>query len=177
MDAGVPTAPSSESAPVTVSALHVSFSLPLGYRVASVLNAFEASRGSVPSFTVTRASLERERAFVALVKDIAAAAAATEAPAFAPGMTLTLAGVSSADAERSDAALAGGQERFTANGGQTGTRYRRVQGAQTYDSAYLTLPDGSRLVIVMTYAAENPAFDEHAYGRVLASLRYVGEAR
>lgn len=177
-------APTTEASPATaksptssgeaaVSALKVSFVLPPGYRVAAALNVFEASRGGEKPFTVTQASVKREEAYIALLKELAASTSATEAPAFTPGQTITLAASAPGSAERSDAALASERESFTTEAGYAGTRYRRVQGVQTYDSAYVTLPDGSRVVIVMVYAAGEPAFDERAYAGVLSSLRYT----
>lgn len=156
--------------PGRLEALGVSFILPEGYRVAAEINAFDAQQAGSARFTITRASAQQESEYIRLVSDLEARQVPTEAPAFAPGRTITLEVVQSSSAEQSDAALARERAAVTLASGATGTRYRRVEGLQTYDATYVRLPSGASLAIYMTYSTEEPSFDDGAYAAVLDSL-------
>lgn len=151
--------------------LGVRFSLPSGYRVATALNLYEASAVPGQRFTLTKALGALEQEYVALVKSLRESVAATEAPTFAPGVTITLEEASGASGEQSDASLARARESITTKAGLTGTRYRRVEGLQTYDITYLALAAGRRISAHMAHSSEDPQFDEAAYQAVLDSLR------
>lgn len=153
-----------------VPSLGVSLELPPGYRVAENLNRFDVEGGGPPRFTITKASREQEAEYQALLQGLADRQAATEAPAFAPGRTLTLQGTTSPATEESDAALARGREPVVAASGLAGTRYRRVEGVQTYDSTFFHLASGTRIAVHMVYSAEDLPFDEEGYRAVLQSL-------
>lgn len=155
---------------IRADSLGVAFALPFGYRIATSLNLLEAAAGLGKRFTLTRASVEQEEQYNALVKDLRLQTKGTEAPAFAPGVTLTIQEATGADAEKSDATFAREKEPVTTPASLSGTRYRRVEGLQTYDITYLNLPGGRRIALHMTYSTEEPRFDEAAYRMVLESL-------
>ncbi|MDP3685216.1 MAG: hypothetical protein Q8R32_00100 [bacterium] len=162
--------PSTASSRVTAEKLKVAFTLPDGYRLASTLNTFDAARSSgSPRFTVTSATPAQEEEYVKLVRNLQQQAA-TEAPEFAPGRTITLA--RSAASEQTFAAqLAKQKSTSTTQSGLSVTRYQRVEGLYPYDVAFLTLKDGTFVSVAMSYASggEKP-FDEDAYQGVLRTV-------
>lgn len=168
-------APTGETGRVTAERLQASFVLPEGYRVASALNEFERSLPGPPRFTVTRAGRDQEQEYVSLVAQLQSGTVATEAPEFFPGKTITL---SKADAlSDADRALAKSAEPVSVEHGLSGTRFRRVEGLFLYDVTYLGDTEKKYVTIAMSYAAEDPAFDEGAYGVVLRSLRALSRNR
>ena len=163
--------PTEAAGRITAERLQASFVLPEGYRVASELNEFERSLPGPPRFTVTTARRDQEQEYVSLVAKLRSGTVATEAPEFFPGGTITL---SKADVvSDADRALAKSSEPVSVDGGLSGTRYRRVEGLFPYDVTYVRAPEKKYVTVSMSYAAEDPAFDEEAYGVVLRSLRDV----
>lgn len=171
--AAVEPSPSSTPDPrrTEATALGVSFRLPEGYRIASVLNALDNSQPGLPRYTITRATPEQEEQYVALIKDLRARQAATEAPEFVPGGTITLARV--AEAPRHEEQLAKTKTSVTTKSGLQGTRYALVEGLYTYDLTSVVVGE-QRITVVMSYASEEPRFDEGAYQDVLDSLEKIG---
>lgn len=162
--------PSVDSTRMTAGTLPVAFTLPDGYRVAAVLNAFDATRSpGSPRFTVTAATRQQEEEYVKLVRNLQQQAA-TEAPEFAPGRTITLARAAASE-QTSAAQLAKQKSASTTASGLSVTRYQRVEGLYPYDVAFLTLKDGTLVSVSMSHAAggEKP-FDEDAYQTVLRTL-------
>ncbi len=176
-----PTARSVSSAvPVPSPAIVVNshggygFLLPRGYRVAADINAFELEQApSAGTFTITKGSPQREREYLALIEKLRRDATATEAPSFLPGQTISLLLATQASAEEFDAQLARAKETFKTPGGLDAIRYRRVEGLFTYDVTYMTLREGKRVSVQMTYASQEPLFDEAAYMEIVNSLRAV----
>lgn len=147
------------------------FALPAGYRVAEEITTLE--RSQVPAsatLTITKGSKTDEHSYVALIEKLRSDQTATEAPVFSPGRTMTLLGAAG-QSEASDRQLSRAQEAITTATGLAGTRYRRVEGLFTYDMTYLMLPGGKRVSIQMSYAPQEPLFDEKAYQAVLDSVR------
>lgn len=148
------------------------FSLPAGYRVAKDITNLERSQApAAASLTITKGSTADEREYVRLIGQLRQDQTATEAPVFLPGGTMTLLTVTGANLEASDAQLARSKETITTTAGYPGTRYRRVEGLFTYDMAYVKLPGGTTVAVQMSYAPEEPLFDERAYQAVLNSLK------
>lgn len=147
-------------------------SLPPAYRVAERIMALDRSHApAAAALVVTTGSSAEEEEYVALIKNLQNDQAATEAPTFLPGKTITVLVVSDQSSRASDAQLAQSQEEITTAQGLSGVRYARVQGLATSDVTYLTLPDKRVVSVQMTYASEEPLFDEKAYSAVLDSLR------
>lgn len=159
-----------DSKRVSMETLKVAFALPEGYRIASVLNAFDATRSpGSPRFTMTAATKQQEEEYVALIRNLQQQAA-TEAPEFAPGRTITVARAAASE-QTSAAQLAKEKSASTAPSGLAMTRYKRVEGLYPYDAAFFTLKDGTLVSVSMSYAAggEKP-FDEDAYHAVLRTV-------
>ena len=171
-DATSETSPSPPADPrlVTVDALGSSFRIPDGYRVASVLNAFDNSQPGPKRYTITRATPEQEEEYVALIGGLQAKQIATEAPEFVPGGTITIAKATNVPDHEEQ--LAKTKVPVTTEGGLTGTRFRRVEGLNTYDVTYLFLGE-EQIAVSMSYASEEPRFDEDAYQGVLDSLKWL----
>jgi hypothetical protein len=158
---------------VSADALSIAFTLPDGYRIASLLNAYDGARSpGSPRFTITAATPAQEEEYVTLIRNLQQQAA-TDAPEFAPGRTITLA--RSAPSEQTFAAqLAKQKTTLTTPGEPSVTRYQRVEGVFPYDVAFLTLRDGALVAVSMSYASggEKP-FDEGAYQAVLRTLEIL----
>lgn len=170
-----PAVPSASVTPVLgrvpVEKLGVAFILPRGYRVAETLNAYDTERAPAsPRLTVTAATAEQEKEYVALLRKLQQNQAATEAPEFAPGKTITLARAAASEHEYAQR-LAKQNTTVTTQGGVTAKRYQRVEGLYPYDVAFITLPNGTLLSISMTYASgSETSFDEEAYMTILRTL-------
>ena len=163
--------PTAQSRRVAADALGIAFVPPEGYRIASVLNAYEAARSpGSPRFTITTATPAQEEEYVTLIRNLQQQQAATEAPEFAPGITITLA--RSAPSEQTFAqGLAKQTTTRTTERGLSVTRYQRVEGLFPYDVAFLALRGGALVAVSMSYASggEKP-FDDEAYQSVLRAL-------
>lgn len=165
------SSPSPVSGRTTVETIGLAFVLPAEYRIASVLNAYDATRSpGSPRFTITAATPAQEEEYVKLIRTLQQQQAATEAPEFAPGKTITLA--RSASSEQDFALrLAKKKTTLTTSGGLLVTRYQRVEGLFPYDVAFVTLREGLLVAVSMAHASggEKP-FDEEAYQAVIRSL-------
>lgn len=120
--------------------------------------------------TITKGSVGDEEAYVKLLEKLQSDQTATEAPTFLPGRTISLYVVTSENSERSDTQLARAREELKTSAGAPATRYRRVEGLFTYDVTYIRL-GGKTVAVQMTYASEEPLFDEAAYAAVVNSVR------
>lgn len=162
--------PEADPSLVALDALGVSFLLPDGYRVASALNAFDDSRPGPKRFTITKATAEQEEQYVALVQDLRSETVVEGAPEFVPGSTITVSKVSKASDQ--EERLAKETVPVTTSGGLLGTRYALVEGLNTYDVTYVSL-GAEFLAVSMSYASEEPRFDDAAYQGVLDSLKQL----
>ncbi|TSC73053.1 MAG: hypothetical protein G01um101438_76 [Parcubacteria group bacterium Gr01-1014_38] len=163
--------PAATSGRVTVDAIGVAFTLPEGYRIAVILNAYDAARSSgSPRFTMTKATPAQEEEYVTLIRNLQQQQVATEAPEFSPGKTITLARSTPSEQTFSQK-LAKQKTTLTTERGLSVTRYQRVEGLFSYDVAFLTLRGGALAAVSMSYASggEKP-FDEEAYQSVLRTL-------
>ncbi len=168
--------PSADTARVYNADLGVSFVLPAGYRIASTLNAFEQTRQRAsPKVTITKATEAQEKEYVRLLGNLQQTQAATEAPEFLPGQTVGLALVRGMSDETFSRQLAKETTSIVSDAGLTGTRYRRVEGLSAYDVAFFPLRRDSVLSVSMSYAAQDPGFDEEAYTALVASLQSLDE--
>jgi hypothetical protein len=148
------------------------FSLPPGYRVALEITALERSQvPATAALTITKGAREEEQQYVRLIEQLRRDQTATEAPVFLPGKTMTMSRPTGPSFEDSDGKLARSKEILTTKAGFSGTRYRRVEGLFTYDTTYIRFPDGKAVAVQMSYAPEEPLFDESAYQAVLDSLK------
>lgn len=163
--------PSTVAAPeVRAERLGVRLTLPSGYRVATALNTYDEDQPGPPRYTVTKSPPAHEEEYVALLNDLRARGVATEAPEFAPGATITLTRLDAPGDEPHAAALAKEQNAVITVRGLAGRRYRRVEGVFTYDAAYFRITESEVLVVSMSYAAGEPAFDNSAYESILNAL-------
>lgn len=170
----------SSAGEVSLDSLGVRLRLPPPYRVASALNTFVNARpGAGPHATITKAASTQEEEYVAVLQTLYQKQAATEAPEFLPGQTITLGLVSDASEQAFAAQLAKSTMSVTTPQGLSGTRYVKVEGISTYDVTYLTLgegfdaahPEGKSLSVTMAYGVDAPQFDEDAYLAVVNSIR------
>lgn len=156
---------------VSVEKLGVAFMLPNGYRVTETLNAYDAERAPAsPRFTITAATAEQEKEYVDLLRKLQQNQAATEAPEFAPGKTISLARAAASEQEYAQR-TAQQNTTVTTQSGVAAKRYQRVEGLYPYDVTFITLPNSALLAASMTYASGGEAsFDEEAYTTVLRTL-------
>lgn len=159
--------PSADQSLVTVETLGVSFRIPQEYRIASTLNAFDDAQSGPKRFTITKATAEQEEQYVKLVKELHARQAVTEAPEFVPGGTMTIAQVGAVPGPEEQ--LAKAATPWITKSGLQGTRYSQVEGLFLYDVTRVDLGK-ERVTVSMSYASEEPRFDEEAYQSVLKSL-------
>jgi hypothetical protein len=155
----------------TLPALGIQFTLPAGYRVAETLNAFAGSRpGGVPRAVLTKAPRAHEEEYVALLRELYANQAATEAPELLPGQTITMSLLTDVSERTFAAQLAKTTTQIQTSSGISGTRYGKVEGISTYDATYLALGDGKTLAVIMAYGVDAPQFDEAAYAAVVNGI-------
>lgn len=155
-----------------LDALGVVADLPAGYRFATALNAFAASRpGTAPRVTLTKATEAQEQAYLTLLRTLSQAQAGTEVPEFVPGHAIVLSLVTDPSEQAFSAQLAKAKTPLTTTQGLSGTRYARVEGLSTYDVTYLVVGEGKTLALTMAYAVDEPRFDEAAYRGVVNSVR------
>ncbi|TSC62926.1 MAG: hypothetical protein G01um1014106_585 [Parcubacteria group bacterium Gr01-1014_106] len=170
--AGTPT-PSATPVPgrVSVETLGIAFVLPPGYRIAQTLNSYDAERvRATPRFTITTATAEQEKEYVALLRTLGQEQSATEAPEFSPGKTITLARAAASDQAYAQR-VAKQQTTASTDSGITAKRYQRVEGPSPYDVTFLLLPNNTLLSVTMTYASGSTTpFDEDAYSAVLRTV-------
>ncbi len=147
------------------------YQVPDKYRVANDIIALDQKNApsDVAILTLTRGSIEKEKEYVSLINKLMGDRAATEAPAFLPGQTISVSTTNSAS-EQSDASLAHSKQAVKTKEGISGTRYRQVEGLFPYDVTYLNLQNGKKIAVQMTYASEEPNFDESAYSFVVNSI-------
>jgi len=145
--------------------------LPESYRIAEEIMALD-QKNSVGSavLTLTKGSLDKEKEYVQLINKLQEDRAATEAPQFLPGKTITVY-PSDVMSESSDAKIAGTKKEISTKNGLKGVRYFKVEGLFPYDITYLNFADGKKIAIQMNYASEEPFFDETAYITVVDSIK------
>ncbi|MDO8511875.1 MAG: hypothetical protein Q7S57_01265 [bacterium] len=172
------TSPSSIAVSKTVSDYFssgkFSYSVPVGYRVASKIVAMDEKNSpkGFSALTITKGTEQQESDYVNLVNRLQGGAEvppANELPQFLPGQTISLYPTSK-NAEDSDAKLSKGQEKITTAQGISGTRYVRVEGSTPYDVVYLKLADGRLVAVQMSYGSEEPLFDETAFMALVDSI-------
>lgn len=154
--------------------LGISYKLPGSYRIASEIMEFDASiSGGAAILTLTKGTPEQEREYVQLLKSLQKDDAATEAPAFLPGQTISVF-KGSENAKKSDESLARSKANLILSNASEATRYAKVEGLFTYDATHMMLMDGStRIIVQMNYNSEEPYFDEEAYETILASINRI----
>jgi len=150
------------------------YSTPAGYRVAGKIVSMDEKNSvkGMSTLTLTKGTEQQESDYVNLVNQLQGGInvpPATELPQFLPGQTIT-AGVTTKNAEDSDAKLAKGQEKITTSQGISGRRYIRVEGSTPYDVVYLKLPNDRLVSVQMSYGSMEPLFDEVAFMAVVDSI-------
>ena len=138
--------------------------------MAKDLNKFDEENSPQSTMlTITKGTQKQEQDYITLVKQLQGDRAATEAPQFLPGRTISIF-VSNSNAEENDARSAKSKEEYKTKAGLSANVYRRVEGLFTYDSAYVRLPNDKLIEIQMSYASEAPFFDDKAFRFVFDSL-------
>lgn len=147
------------------------YAVPAGYRLAKQIMALDAKSAPAgfTTVTLTKGTEKQEADYVKLIEQMAQDRAATEAPQFLPGQTISISVVNK-QAQDADAKLAHGAEKFTSAKNLPGTRYVRVEGLFPYDAVYLNRPDGRIVSVQMNYGSADPLFDEAAFMAVINSI-------
>lgn len=147
------------------------YTLPESYRIAEEIMALDQKNSAGSAIlTLTKGSLDKEKEYVQLINKLQQDRAATEAPQFLPGKTITIY-PSDVMSESSDAKIAGVKKEISTKNGLKGVRYFKVEGLFPYDITYLNFADGRKIAIQMNYASEEPFFDETAYMTVVDSIK------